>query len=198
MPVLGITGRMGSGKSTVATILRKQGASVLDADQLSREVTRPKTPGFQQIVQEFGESILNQEGEINREQLAKLVFSEPILLKRVETIVHHEIRKSIQQTLMSLDPKQVLVLDVPLPVKEGFLEFCHQVWLIYANESESIQRVMKRNGWKEQKIKQRLALQPSWEEYKNNADVIIENLRTQEELQEKVLAAYYSFLENYL
>lgn len=176
MFVIGITGGIGTGKSTVAKLFGLMGLTVLDADQISHEVTAAGGLAVPEVIECFGEEILDDDGHIDREKLAELVFTDKNRLDRLSAIVHRWVIASIQEQVKQLEKKKVkaCVLDVPIPVKEGFLDISNHVLVVWAKESIRIQRLAKR-GMSEEEARRRMAMQMTEEEYSRLANEVLRN-----------------------
>lgn len=116
---VGLTGGIGSGKSTIAALLGERGAHVVDADRLAREVLRPGGAGFERVVREFGAGLVLPTGELDRVRLAEVVFADPAARRRLEEIVHPLVRQAAAEACRRLERDQVVVEDVPLLVEAG-------------------------------------------------------------------------------
>ncbi len=121
MLIVGLTGGIGAGKSTVANMFAQLGALVVDADQLSREAIEPGTSGFDEVVATFGEGILT-EGEIDRQKLGQIVFKDATERKKLEAIIHPRVQAALAQKIKALSPGDVLVYEIPLLVETGAAE----------------------------------------------------------------------------
>lgn len=184
MKIIGLTGGIGSGKSTAAAYLELKGATIIDADQISREVMKKDEPAYKRIVETFGEHFLHDDGEIDRRALAGLVFSDQGKLKELNDITHFYISESIKEIIENekeLDTAMV-VLDVPLPVREGFLELADEVWLVETSEEARIKRLMDFREYTYEEATLRMSNQPSNEAYREAADVILDNNGEESEL----------------
>ncbi len=189
MRIIGITGGIGAGKSTVSAILKELGAEVIDADLIARQVVEAGKGAYRQIVKEFGPAVLNDDQTLNRKMLADIVFKQPEMRRRLEAIVHAEVIRSMQgkiRHLECLNYRGLVVLDVPIPVKHGFQDTVDSVWVVCSDEEIRIRRVMARSGLSREEAKNRIRSQLSQEEYAALADEIIENDGGLDELRERV------------
>lgn len=186
--VIGVTGGIGSGKSTVSRILADFGGRIVDADTVSKELMRQGQAGFEAVLEHFGRGILGSDGEIHREKLGTLVFQDSEKRLQLNALIHplvgKEIRTRVDQLKEELSSAPLhtgelrfIVLDVPIPVEDGFFDVSNCVWTVAANDDLRIQRIMERNGVSEQEAEQRILSQMSNREYMEIADVIIENER---------------------
>ncbi len=189
MKVIGITGAIGSGKSTVASFLKEKGAIVIDADQVAREVVEPGKPAWKQVVDYFGESILLSSGEIDRRELGKRVFGYPEELARLNEIVHPyvitEIERRVEQLRSELKNGQAVVVDVPLLFEAGMHTHCDITVAVTAAKEIRMERLLER-GMSRAEIERRMESQKAKDILEQQADVIIENNGTLAELKEKV------------
>ena len=185
MRVLGITGGTGTGKSTVAALLRKNGCKILDADRIAKRLQRKGTPVFEKLVALFGDAVVDREtGEIDREALGARVFGSESDRLAVNGIVHEAVAAEIKKKLEMLRSRGVryAVLDVPIPVENGFFDCADVVWAVVANDDVRVERLMKRNRLTEEEAEKRIAAQLSNSEYSALADVVIDNEKGIDEL----------------
>ena len=176
--IYGLTGGIGSGKSTVANILRDKGFTVLDADEIGREVTAKGQPLLRMLVNEFGIEIIQEDGTLNRRLLAEIVFGDRAKTRRLNEMVQTAILvKAIERAhkLQLTDTEKVIFFDVPLLFEAGWDRYVKEVWLVTAPEDVRIERVEVRDGLTEAEIRKRIRLQMSEEEKMERSDVIIEN-----------------------
>jgi dephospho-CoA kinase len=187
MFVIGITGGIGTGKSTVAKIFADRGVRVLDADEISKKVTGYEGSALPDIRALLGNKSIDSYGNMNRKYVASLVFSDRTKLDKLSAIIHKQVLEQMGIELEKEREKgtKVIILDVPIPVKKGFLDVCNQVWVVSANEDVRLARVMNR-GMDKEDAKRRMAMQMTREEYENLADIVIENNSDDEALSEIV------------
>ena len=187
MLLVGLTGGIGSGKSTVAQMLEKLGAVVFDADVLAREVVEPGTPGHQAVVERFGANVLAPGGELDREALASIVFADPSARRDLEAIVHPEVRRRFAEGSEEYrDSDRVVVLSAPLLVETG-MHTAFDVLLVVATPVEmQIERLLRERGMSEASIRARIDAQAPPEVKAEAADVLIDNVGTIEELEDRV------------
>ena len=174
----GLTGGMGSGKSTVAEILREKGFTVLDADEIGREVCGKDQPLLRQLVKSFGIEIIKEDGTLDRRLLANLAFGDKEKTRRLNELVQtailcRAVEKAHKNKLKTKEPVQFF--DVPLIFEAGWDEYFAEIWLVTAPEDVRIERIKKRDGLTEEEIRSRLALQMSEEEKAEKSDVVIVN-----------------------
>ena len=188
MFIIGLTGGIGSGKSTVARILQKLGAEVIYADDIAKEITEPGMPAYRKIIEYFGEDIIGEDNRINRKKLADIVFSNSGELQRLNEITHSIVVDVIAKLIDEYrdSGKELVVVEAIVPVEHGFLDVVDTVWVVLANESVRIDRVMERSGLTYEEAKKRIRSQMSDEMYILIADKIIYNDGSLKELEEKV------------
>jgi dephospho-CoA kinase len=193
MTIIGITGGIGAGKTSVSEILRELGAVIIDADQISREVAEPRKPAWIEIRKTFGPDVFNEDETLDRKKLARIVFSSEEKKLKLEEIIHREVVAKIEETLKSLKNSGydgVVVLDVPIPIERGFIDIVDRIWVVFCNDETRIQRVMKRSGISRADARERINSQLTQDEYKKLAHETIENNGNFDELKEKVTALY--------
>ena len=174
MKIIGITGGIGAGKSTVSREFEKLGAKVVDADKISRQVTTKDGCAYGEIVDYFGEDILFENGEINRKRLSELVFSDKEKLSVLNNITHKHIFKEMESQIKNANT-DIVVLDVPLLFSSDFKIKCDLKIAVIADEKIRINRVIERDGLSENEISARIKNQISDAEYERLADICIYN-----------------------
>lgn len=187
--IIGLTGGIATGKSTVASMLRERGAAIVDADQVAREVVEPGRPALREIVNRFGPAILNEDGTLNRKKLGEIVFADPARRKELEAITHPAIRARMREMTAALqaeDPDRLIVADIPLLFEAGLERQYECVLLVYVPREIQKERLMKRDGLTEEEAERRLAAQMDIEEKKRRADYVIDNSGTPEETARQV------------
>ena len=173
---VGLTGGMGSGKSTAAQILRDLNCAVADADQLARQVVEPGTVGLQEVVKTFGQEILNQ-GQLDRHRLAEKVFQDSAKLQKLESILHPLIQVEVQKlrTQWLSEGQSMAFYDVPLLFEKNMQNQFDKIVLIDCSEETQIQRIQQRNSWTEIQIRDRLKHQIPLSEKRKKSDFVIWN-----------------------
>jgi dephospho-CoA kinase len=182
---IGLTGGIGSGKSTVATLLAERGAVVVDADRIAREVVEPGTPGLAAVVDAFGESVLAADGSLDRPALAAIVFADPAARARLDAIVHPLVRERSVELISAAAPDAVLVNDVPLLVETGQAGTYDLVLVVEAELETRLARLVER-GTKREDAQARIAAQATDEQRRAVADVVLDNSGTLEQLETQV------------
>ena len=195
MFVLGITGGIGSGKSTVSGYFRDRGIAVLDADEISRQVTDVGGVALPEIAELLGSRAITSKGALNRSYVASLVFSEKNKLDKLSAIIHRYVLSTIGEEIAKAAEKKVklIVLDVPIPVRHGFVDVCNQIWVVSASDPVRLERLEGR-GMDRDDAKKRMAMQMTREEYEELGDVILVNDGTLEELYAQIEKAVKSEL----
>lgn len=179
--MIGITGGIASGKSTVAKYLRSLGAVVLDADSIAREVVEPGTYGWQRVREEFPQ-VIGATGEIDRAKLGRIVFEDPAKRKQLEAIVHPLVLNSLQESAKKEKEKgSLLFAEVPLLYEVGWETGLQSVWVVYVDYKVQLERLLKRSGLPLRQVEQMIASQMPLAEKAKKADVVIDNNGTQAE-----------------
>ncbi len=187
MLLVGLTGGIGSGKSTVARMLEGRGAVVFDADAMARQAVVPGTPGHDLVVERFGPHILAPGGDIDREALASIVFADPAARRDLEAIVHPEVRRMFAEgSERYQDSDRVVVFSAPLLVETGMHTAFAVLIVVSAPVVTQVARLMRDRGMSEQAIRARIAAQLPLEDKVAVADVIVDNDGTLEELEAQV------------
>ncbi len=195
---IGLTGGIASGKSTVAAILADLGATVIDADKLSREVTQPGTPGLAQITERFGDQVLDGDW-LDRPALGKIVFDDPAALADLEAIVHPAIRQRAAELESEAGREAVVVSMIPLLVETGQASDFDSVWVVDADEDTQVARLRRRDGMAPADARRRIAAQTSRADRLAAADVVIDNAdwspgESGARLRDQVVRAYDGLL----
>lgn len=187
MLLVGLTGGIGSGKTTVARMLEARGAVVFDADLLARDAVEPGTPGHQQVVERFGPNVLAPGGGIDREALAATIFADPAARRDLEAILHPEIRRLFAESTEAYrDTDTVVVFSAPLLVETGMHTAFEVLVVVSAPVEMQVRRLMRDRGMSESDIRDRIAAQLPLEEKAEAADILIDNDGTLEELETQV------------
>jgi dephospho-CoA kinase len=182
---MGLTGGIGSGKSTVAGLLAARGARVVDADRIAREVVEPGTPGLAAVVEAFGPQVLTPEGALDRPALAAIVFADPAARARLDGIVHPLVRARAAELVAAAPPDAVVVQDVPLLVETGQAGAYDLVLVVEADLETRVRRLVQR-GLGAEDARARIAAQATDEQRRAVADVVLDNSGTREELEAQV------------
>ena len=193
MKIIGVTGGIGSGKSTVSSTLRDLGAAVVDADVISRNVTASGGRAYEELVEYFGNEIVGENGEIDRAKLASIAFSDKVRLHALNCITHKHVADKIAETVEFLKNSgkwDIIVIDAPIPVERGFLDLTDEVWVVVADLETRISRVVERSGYSAEEVKERIGSQLREDQYISIADETIINNGSVEELEEVVVKLF--------
>ena len=193
MRIIGVTGGIGSGKSTVSSALRDLGAAVVDADVLARNVTASGGKAFEELVEYFGKDIINSNGELDREELAHIAFNDKVKQHALNCITHKYIVEKIHDTVEILKNSgkwDIIVIDAPIPVEKGFLDLADEIWVVAADRETRIKRVMDRSGYTYDDVTDRISSQLRDEEYLKMADEVLYNNGSMEELEQAVVKLF--------
>jgi dephospho-CoA kinase len=185
--LVGLTGGIGSGKSTVARLLERRGAAVIDADQLAREAVAVGTPGFDRVVEAFGRGVVSPDGDLDRSALASRIFSDPAQKAALEAIVHPEVARRFSdqvETFRSTD--RIVVYVTPLLVELGLAPAFDVVVVVTASPHLRVSRVASDRGLSPDEVRSRLAVQATDEQRAEIADVLIDNDGSLAELEPQV------------
>jgi dephospho-CoA kinase len=187
--VVGLTGPIGAGKSTVAAILRELGAKVLDADAIVRDEQSRGTVGYSAIVQTFGTKVLGEDKEIDRAKLAAEVFGDPAQLAKLERIMHPRVVARILEARKMLRAGEVLVIEAIKLLESGLRNVCDEIWVVIAPREVMLERLAAR-GMSRAEAELRLRNQYSEEEFRSAADVNIENDAGRDRIKDRVQAEW--------
>lgn len=187
--VIGLTGPMGAGKSTVAQMLRELGAKVIDADAVVHQEQSRGTVGYSAIIQRFGTKVLGEDKEIDRAKLAEEVFTDPRKLQELERIIHPRVIARVLEARSMLKDEEVLVIEAIKLLESSTRSVCDQVWVVVAPREVMIERLAGR-GVPRAEAETRLRHQRSEVEFRAAADVVIENAGDREDTREQVRRAW--------
>ncbi len=187
--LIGLTGNIATGKSTVARMLAELGATVIDADRVAHEVMRVGTPVYTAVVTAFGPWIVGMEGEIDRARLGTLVFSDSEALARLERIVHPAVMEEVARRIAAA-PTPVVVVEAIKLIEAGMAEGCASVWVTTCPPEEQVRRLMADRGLSREEAELRVRAQPPQEEKIARADVVIYTGGTLDQTRAQVEAAW--------
>lgn len=193
MRIIGLTGGTGSGKGAVSKCLKELGAAVIDSDEVAHEIIVKGKPAYNELIDYFGTSILDENGDIVRRILGEIVFSDgKEKLRFLNQCTHKYIFLDMKEQLESYEKegREVVVIDAPLLLEGKFKTLCDEVWVVYADEKTRLNRIMDRDSISEEHGKNRIASQKTWDEYKAEADIIIDNNGNLAQLREQVIKNY--------
>jgi dephospho-CoA kinase len=187
--LLGVTGGIATGKTTVVRMLEELGAPVIDFDLLARQVVEPGEPAWKDIVRYFGEGILLKDGSLNREKLSGMVFQDEEKRKILESFTHPRIYESSYREVKKIvekDPNAIVQLDIPLLIEQNLQHMVHKVLVVYIPREKQIARLMERDGMSREGAVDRLKAQLPIDEKLGRADFVIYNEKTLEETMKQV------------
>ena len=186
--LIGLTGGIATGKSTVSTLLRLSGYPVIDADQLVRQLQTAHSKGLERLTAVFGSGILNADQTLNRQALGSLVFSDQTKLAKLNMVMQPLIRDEIWRQVKNYQKQQIpyVILDAPLLFEENYADECDLVVVVATDHQIQVQRLMKRNGYSQAEAEQRIDSQMLLAEKKRLADIVIDNNGSKEELKRQV------------
>ncbi|WP_018921697.1 dephospho-CoA kinase [Salsuginibacillus kocurii] len=187
--IIGLTGGIGSGKSTVASMLQEQGFPLVDADQIARVIVEPGEPAYEQIVEAFGTSVLHIDGSLNRKALGTVVFKSSDKREILNQIMHPAIRsRMIEEKEKWLDEGyEHVVYDLPLLIENELFFMVDKVLLVYVDEKVQLERLTERDQAGEEEAKQRLNAQMPLVDKIEHADAFIDNNGSKEETERQLL-----------
>ncbi len=177
MITIGLSGGIGSGKTEATRILQEMGAEVISADQVGHEAYEPQTDAWKQVVETFGDDILQPDGQIDRRKLGGIVFSDPDEMAKLNAIMHPRMHTMMEERLRELEAKgaRVAVLEAAILVEAGWISLVDEAWMVEVPEEVAVERIHRRNGLAEEEIRKRLRSQLSTEERAGHASEVIEN-----------------------
>ena len=184
MLIVGLTGEVASGKTTVSRIFGEEGAYIIDADQIAREMVQPHTPVWNELISVFGKEILDKEGAIHRKKLAAIVFSDPQERNLLNQITHHRIKEEMDRRAEQIgqkDPEAIVVIDAALLVELGDHREMDKVIVVTSTERQQIERLKEREGASEEEARKIFSSQMTIEEKLKVADFVIRNEGSLEE-----------------
>ncbi|MDI9494034.1 MAG: dephospho-CoA kinase [Bacillota bacterium] len=198
MMIIGLTGGIGAGKTTVSDYLKKKGYPVLDADEVAREIVEPGSETLEELTRAFGKNILNSDGSLNRRFLAGIVFSDPEKKKLIDGIMHGKIIDTLLKRARSMEKEPFVFIDVPLLFETGMDRYVDQVWVVDAEEEIRIKRVMERDDSSREDVLRRIRFQAGRDEKIKKAHIILNNSGVKEILYRQIDEALNKLRENEL
>ena len=200
--IVGLTGGIVSGKSTVALMFKDLGAKIIDADKLGHSVILPHKPAWEKIVKIFGKDILQNDLTIDREKLGKIVFANQSLLKKLNDITHPEITKIIKKEIDSLKnktykQKKILIIDAALIYEAKIDRLMDKIIVVYIDEDEQIKRLIKRNNLSKDEALQRIKSQMPMKEKVKMADYVIDNSNSLDKTKKQVEKIWKNLVFHY-
>ena len=193
MLIVGLTGGIGSGKTTVANNFKRFGIPVIDADIITRDLVTPSTPVYDRIIKRFGLKIIDEEGQLNRQALRQIIFDNAADRKALEDILHPEVRKEIIANLKTIDSPYVLVV-VPLLIETGMQSMFDRILVVDCDESDQIKRVIERDHCSEKEVRTIMQTQASRKARLAVATDILKNTGSFNIIEQDVKRLHYQFL----
>lgn len=192
MYIVGLTGGIASGKSTVDAILKDLGAYIIDTDRIAREIVMPNRPAWYEIVAHFGSKIVLSDGNINREVLGETIFKNAAERLHLEKIVHPYIEEEVKVCIKKAEKvgHKIAVIDVPLLFEVGWQQKVDAIWVVYVSGEVQLARLKNRNRLTDQQAMDRIGAQMKIEEKINQADVVIDNTLDIENTRKQVVAEW--------
>ncbi|WP_335872250.1 dephospho-CoA kinase [Bacillus sp. 2205SS5-2] len=186
--IIGLTGGIASGKSTVSTILKERQFTIIDADVAARKVAQPGEEAYNEIVKEFGSEILLANQEIDRQMLGEVIFHDEEKRRKLNSIVHPAVRKEMLKDKEEAieNGKNTIFMDIPLLFESNLSWMVEKVIVVYVDQETQLSRLMKRNYLSEEEANARIASQMSLEDKVEKADAIINNIFSLERTEEQV------------
>jgi dephospho-CoA kinase len=197
MITIGLTGGIGTGKTTAARILAELGAPVIDADQVGHALYRPGEIAYREVVDAFGKDILAADGTIDRRRLGALVFADPHALRRLNAILHPKILEHLRKMISAMrerGERRPIVIEAAVLIEAGWEGLCQEVWLVTAPQEQVLSRVERDRGMRPEQIRLRVQAQLPEDERRRHAAIVIENDGTPEQLREKMIALWHAVL----
>jgi len=188
--IIGLTGSIASGKSTVAKMLKDYGLPIVDADVVARLVVEPGTPTLQKIVEVFGEDALMEDGAMNRQKIGSIIFHDEEKRKELNSIIHPAIRQEMlrQRDEYIENGEKTVIMDIPLLFESKLQHFVEKILVVYVSEETQLERLILRNQLTEEDAKARIASQLPLSEKIHSADAVINNNGTIEETAQQLEA----------
>ncbi|WP_210468622.1 dephospho-CoA kinase [Sporosarcina sp. 6E9] len=186
--IIGLTGSIASGKSTVSNMLKERGFPIVDADKIARQVVEPGTPVIKKIAEHFGDEILNEDGSLNREKLGERIFKNGEERNKLNAIIHPAIRNEMirQKEQWISDGAKTVILDIPLLFESKLQSFVEKIIVVSVTPEIQKQRLIARNDLTEREATDRITSQLPMSEKESGADAIIDNNGTVEETKRQV------------
>ena len=175
--IIGLTGSIASGKSTVSSMLRDMGYPIIDADQVAREVVEPGSETLKEIAQAFGDDILLPDGSMDRVKVGELIFNDPLSRKKLNDIIHPAIRLEMlrQRSELLSEGDQAIIMDIPLLFESRLQHFVDKVLVVSVTEENQLKRLIERNNFTDQEARARIASQLPMSVKEEGADAVIYN-----------------------
>ncbi len=188
MLIVGLTGGVASGKSVVSQVWEKEGATLIDADRIARELVQPRQPAWKALIKAFGKEILQEDGSLHRKKLAARVFSDPVQRELLNQILHPRIKREINRRIKGIgqkDPEAIVVVDAALLIETGYYREIDKVVVVTSTKEQQMERLKRREGIDQEKARGIIDSQISAKERIKVADIIIRNEGPLEETERK-------------
>ena len=191
MKLIGLTGGIGSGKSTVAAMLKEHGFPIVDADRIAREIVEPGQPALQELAAEFGDDILNADGALDRSLLASRAFVDEEATRTLNEITHPRINERTQKLFDEAreNGAEAVIYDMPLLIDKGLHKDMDATIVVHTDEHLRIERLTTKRGLDSDDVRRRINAQIDDETRKAAADILIDNNRGEDELRPQITAA---------
>ena len=193
--VVGLTGGVGSGKSTAASCMKKHGAVVVDADEISRTLSKSGSPVIAEISEAFGAQILHADGSLNRSALAALVFGDLEALEKLNAIMHPKIRREAIRQIEGCTTDEIVVYDMPLLIETDSVKLCDVVVVVDLDPKEQIERLVKNRGMSHEEAEARIRNQATREQRNLVATWVLDNSKTTRELEQECASVWLGIVE---
>jgi dephospho-CoA kinase len=191
---IGLTGGIGCGKSVVAEMFRQLGITIIDADQIAHDLVKPGNPVLAAVIEQFGKTYLDADGELNRQKLAQHVFAQPEQKKILETLIHPAVRDAIRQQLEARSQETYVIVVIPLLLETGYTELIDRILVVDCDEQQQIQRVQQRDSRDTKQIQNIMRQQIGRYERLSQADDILTNNTSLAALQHQVAELHQKYL----
>ncbi len=189
---IGITGCLGTGKSTVMEILQKQGAKIINTDKLVHELLQRGQSTYAEVIDQLGSDLLDENGQIDRSVLAERVFNDSEALKDLEKIIHPKVREKLENEIKRLEHEgeKVVFVEVPLLFEAGWEKFFDQIWVVSVNREKQLKRLQKSRDYSPEEAQKRIEAQMPLKEKEKRGDLVLDNSGSREHLREQVIAGW--------
>ena len=187
MKIIGVTGSSGAGKTKVCEYLANQyKCEIIDADKVAKQLSKKGSIYVNKIIDHFGEDIVYKNGALNRKKLANIIYHDNEKREKLNQCTFEYIVQEIKEKISHVTDKLMIVIDAPLLYESGLDSICDTVIAVLGNKQEQIERICVRDGISEEEAESRIAIQNDNEFFKENADIIIDNTGTKEQLKEQI------------